>query len=88
MSASSEQPKCSFSLELSAERSEYVVNQLRAFNRPRRSPLWSHPPQPGAPLEIYALDGEGAVVGGLIGQTNPRLQLTAACRHNRLRRAR
>jgi len=70
VSASSEQSGCSFSLELNEERSEYVTEQLREFNRSRSSPLWSSPPQPSAPLQIYALDDNGSVVGGLIGRTN------------------
>lgn len=70
MSANVEQSTYSFILELSEERSEYVVNQLREFNRPRQSQLWSNPPQPGAPLQIYAIDDTGSVVGGLIGRTH------------------
>jgi ribosomal protein S18 acetylase RimI-like enzyme len=70
LSASSEPSRCSFVLEPSEERSEYVTNELREFNRPRKSPLWLNPPEPGAPLEVYALDDKGAVVGGLVGRTN------------------
>ena len=70
MSASSEPSRCSFILELCEERSEYVINQLREFNRPRKSPLWLNPPQPSAPLQVYALDEKGSVVGGLVGRTN------------------
>ena len=70
MSASSEPSRCSFILQISEERSEYVTNKLREFNRPRRSLLWPNPPQPSAPLQIYALDDKGFVVGGLIGRTN------------------
>jgi len=70
LSAGFEQTGCSFSLELNEERSEYVMDQLREFNRPRKSLLWSNPPQPSAPLQIYALDARGSVVGGLVGRTN------------------
>lgn len=64
------QSGCTFTLEVSDERADQVTNALREFNRPRKSPAWLNPPQPGAPLQIYALDSQGAVVGGLVGQTN------------------
>ena len=60
----------SFSLEIDEERSEYVTEQLREFNRAKKSPLWTNPPQPGAALQVYALDEDGSVVGGVTGRTN------------------
>jgi GNAT superfamily N-acetyltransferase len=32
--------------------------------------LWQTPPQPAAPLHLYAVDEEGLVIGGLIGSTH------------------
>ena len=70
MTINSEQSKYSFVFELNEERSEYVTNGLREYNRARKSPLWSNFSQASAPLEIYALGDNGFVVGGLIGETN------------------
>ena len=53
-----------FTDETDAVRAAYVTRQLQAFNRPRL-PAESD----RAPLEIYALDGAGRVVGGLVGGT-------------------
>jgi hypothetical protein len=69
LSASSEPSGCSFVLELDEERFEYVANELREFNRSRKSPLWLDPPELSAPLQVYALDESGSVVGGLVGRT-------------------
>ena len=65
-----EQTGCSFSLEIDEERAEYISEQLREFNRGKKSRLWSNRPQSEAALQVYALDEEGSVVGGLTGQTN------------------
>ena len=60
----------SFVSEPDEARAEYVSNQLLEFNRARQSPLWTNFEEAAAPLEIYALDASGAVVGGLVGETN------------------
>jgi ribosomal protein S18 acetylase RimI-like enzyme len=70
VTANPKQSKYSFVSEPNEDRSEYVTNGLREFNQTRKSPLWSNFSQASAPLEIYALDDNGFVVGGLIGETN------------------
>lgn len=70
MSDSSAQSRCSFILEVSEERSDYITDKLREFNRSKTSQRSSIPTQPSASLEIYALEDEGSIVGGLIGRTN------------------
>ena len=62
----------SFSLFIDQERSEYVTEQLRNFNKPHLENLPSSPDMPpiAAPLEIYALNDDGKVIGGLIGRTH------------------
>jgi ribosomal protein S18 acetylase RimI-like enzyme len=64
------QSKYTFVSEPDETRSEYVTNGLRDFNQTRQSPLWTNFPQASAPLEVYALDEAGSVVGGLVGVTN------------------
>jgi ribosomal protein S18 acetylase RimI-like enzyme len=70
VTVNSSQPKYAFVSEPNEDRSEYVTNGLREFNQTRESPLWSKFPQASSPLEIYALDDNGFVVGGLMGKTN------------------
>lgn len=70
MTARSGQPRYSFVFEPDEERADYVTNRLREFNQTGQSPLWSNFSQPAAPLQIYALDEHGVVIGGLIGETN------------------
>lgn len=65
-----ENKKYSFSDEPDEAREDYVTNKLIEFNQPHASPLWKNPPQPRAPLHVYAADAQGGVVGGLIGRTN------------------
>lgn len=60
----------SFDFEPNEERSKYVTDRLIEFNQTRESPLWSNPPQASAPIQIFALDAKGSVIGGLIGKTN------------------
>ena len=52
------------------EYAEYVTNRLKDFNKSRESPLWQNPPQPQAALQIFILDDNNSVKGGLIGRTN------------------
>jgi ribosomal protein S18 acetylase RimI-like enzyme len=66
----SNQTKYAYVSEPNEDRSEYVMNALIEFNRSRQSPLWTNFSQTSAPLEIYALDDKGLVVGGLTGKTN------------------
>jgi len=62
--------KYTFSHQSSEEHAEYVTNQLAAFNKSSKSSLWQNAPQPQAALQIFILDGNSSVVGGLIGRTN------------------
>jgi len=68
--ADAKTPALLFVSQPNEERAEYVLNWLRQFNQARKSPLWSSFSQTGYPLEIYALDDNGLVVGGLVGETN------------------
>ena len=70
MCADSALSRYSFVFEPSEDRAKYVTDQLIEFNRTRQSPLWSNPVQSSAPLQIFALDANGSVMGGLIGKTN------------------
>ena len=62
----------SFSLFIDQERSEYVTEQLRNFNKAHWETLPTSPDTPpiAAPLEMYAVDTSGTVIGGLIGRTH------------------
>jgi ribosomal protein S18 acetylase RimI-like enzyme len=53
-------------------RNSYVMDQLRAFNQARSpAPGAEAPaPPPAVPIEIYVLDSEQTVIGGLIGRTH------------------
>jgi ribosomal protein S18 acetylase RimI-like enzyme len=66
----SSQSKYAFVSGPDQARSEYVTNALMEFNKTKQSPLWTNFLQTSAALEIYALDNNGSVVGGLIGKTN------------------
>lgn len=70
MCADSALSRYSFVFEPSEERAKYVTDQLIEFNRTRQSPLWSNHVPSSAPLQIFALDDNGSVMGGLIGKTN------------------
>jgi GNAT superfamily N-acetyltransferase len=59
-----------FSFAVNDERAAYLTQQLIEFNQPHTSPSWQHPPQPQAPLHIYAHDTSDVLIGGLIGRTN------------------
>ena len=70
MSSNSAPSRFSFVFELNEAYSEYVTNALREFNQTRKSPIWLNFSQASAPLEVFALDDNGSVIGGLIGKTN------------------
>ena len=61
-----------FSLSVDKERAEYVTAKLVAFNKVHivKLPTNMDTPPPAAPIEVYVLDGEGNVIGGLVGRTH------------------
>ena len=72
MPSEPEGTRFSFSYGIDQRRNEYVMEQLKAYNMAHASPLVPALDElpVAAPLEIYALDNTGAVVGGLIGRTH------------------
>lgn len=70
MSVNIEESKYTFSHEPNAEQAAYVTNKLIDFNRSRQSSLWQNPPHPQTPLQIFILDNNGSVIGGLIGRAH------------------
>ena len=61
-----------FDMAVNDEREEYVTDRLVEFNRAHLE-LWeqNHDAQyEAAPLQIYVLDQQGQVVGGLAGRTH------------------
>jgi GNAT superfamily N-acetyltransferase len=70
MATDAEESVYAFSFAVNDERAAYLMQQLIAFNLPHASPLWQHPPHPPAPLQLYAQDAAGTVIGGVIGRTN------------------
>ena len=72
MPSEPEGTRFSFSYGTDQRRSEYVMEQLKAYNMAHASPLMPALDElpVAAPLEIYILDNTGAVVGGLTGRTH------------------
>jgi ribosomal protein S18 acetylase RimI-like enzyme len=70
MAIRAEDPSYAFSFAIDDDRAAYLIQQLIDFNQPHASQLWQRPPQPSAPLHIYALDTSDALIGGVIGRTN------------------
>jgi len=70
MSVNKSNAKYTFSYQSNEEHAAYVTYQLAAFNKSRKSSLWEDPPQPQGALQIFILDDNNSVIGGLIGRTN------------------
>ncbi len=70
MATPAQDPEYAFSFAVDDDRAAYLTQQLIDFSQPHASPLWQHPPQPSAPLHIYALDISDALIGGVLGRTN------------------
>jgi hypothetical protein len=70
MTTDTEESAYAFSFAINDDHAAYLTRQLIAFNQPHASPLWQRPPSPPAPLQLYAQDTAGAIIGGVIGRTN------------------
>jgi len=66
------QPAISFSHGVNTCYNETITARLIAMNKAHLATLPNREavPPAAAPIEIYALDAEGTVIGGLIGRTN------------------
>lgn len=53
----------------SAQRADYITDQLVAFNRMRSTALPVKDVEP-SPLHLYVLDRAGTVLGGIVGRTH------------------
>lgn len=70
MTAHPQKSKPTFITENNEERANYIESQLTQFNNLRASPLWQDQQYTGESLQIYSLDENGIVIGGLVGRTN------------------
>ena len=72
MQSGDETTGISFSLSVDNERAEHITSKLSAFNQAHSGAftLDIDTPPPAAPLEVYVSDGEGSVIGGLVGRTH------------------